>query len=283
MYRRLARAVLLFLIVLLIPLQTSFGICPAKDPALLILPFQMKGAAPDSPTLVVPVLLREYLSLMKGIAILPIPPENDRVVYDPKTAIKKGREVGAGHLITGRLTRTEASYHLEGFLTSPEGQEISRFEGNFEFPATLNDLLLAWVGELSQALGKRLPPKKILPFLNTTRSAEAYFSWAKGRVELDGTKNSRTPEAVQRAARFFKEAIQKDYNYVPAYLGLAEVLAAQASLERARPDGAAKGASYARQARLELEKAKLLNPPLAKIRTPLIEHSLKGGGTPCPD
>jgi tetratricopeptide (TPR) repeat protein len=53
---------------------------------------------------------------------------------------------------------------------------------------------------------------------NYTSNTEAYQVYLKGRFQW----NKRTPESLQQAVEFYKQAIEKDPNYALAYSGLAE-------------------------------------------------------------
>ena len=271
------RHILTVLLLLLIPTVVSARDCPSvksKDPRLLIFPFVAARGIPPSeaPTLVIPVLLKEYLSQSKGIVLLPILGKN-QATFNSKTAIKKGVELGAQYLLIGNLDSHGNRFELSTRLLSPDGKEIQRFQGSFEFPSTMNELLLGLVEQVSPRLiGKKLGAKKILPYLNAGRSASAYLAYAEGEILLQDLEKSRVDQTVQA----FEKAIQSDYNYIQAYLGLSEALAAKGFFERVENSEAAKGEAYSQRARVELEKAKLLNPTIAKLRERRIEWYLKG-------
>lgn len=206
--------------------------------------------SPEGPGLVLSVLLKEYLGRVKGLAAA-------------------GTE--ATHLLTGKLSGGGGHYRLNCVLRKvSDNSEILRFEGEFDYPSTMNDLLLRLVEEASAALKSKLTAKKLLPFLNVTTSPAAYLAFAEGSLALDQSTNVGIQEAVpllEKAVNRFEQAIQQDYNYVPAYLGMSEALAALAALTRTN--------GYAQKARLQMEKAKLLNPVLTKVKAARIEKYLK--------
>ena len=137
-------------------------------------------------------------------------------------------------------------------------QGSHRYAGAFDFPDTLNDFLIDVALQIAKDAGAKLKAKDLLPYLNKARSPETYIAYAQGMTELE----SSTPGSLRKAVSFFEKAIENDYNHVSAYLGLSEALATMGNSET--------------RARRELEKAKILNPVLAKNKTSRIEQLLKG-------
>lgn len=179
--------------------------------------------------LVVSVLLKEYLAHAKNL---------------PPDLHIEGTVTGQGH-------------HYQTDIV----QGGRRYSGTFDFPGTLNDFAVGVAEQIAKDAGAKLKSKDLLPYLNKARSPEATIAYAQGMTELE----SFTPDSLRKAVSFFEKAIENDYNYVPAYLGLSEALAGLAG----------EGNSKARASR-ELEKAKILNPVLAKVRESRIESLLKG-------
>jgi tetratricopeptide (TPR) repeat protein len=135
-----------------------------------------------------------------------------------------------------------------------------RIEAPFLFPDTLNEALTGLTETISQDVKKPLKAKKILPFLNETPSETAYLRYADGVLALERSD-------WEGAITAFEEALRSDYNYVQAYAGLAEALAAL---------GATSGAESDRlKAKATMQKAKLLNPYRAKIREERVSWYLK--------
>lgn len=144
-----------------------------------------------------------------------------------------------------------------------------RFEAPFEFPATLNQALTGLVETVTDAAKVSFKAKKLLPFLNETASSAAYLRYADGSLVLDAPK-SLAPADAERAAHAFEEAIKADYNYVFAYGGLAEALAAWSVAESGE-----RAKTLRAQAKAEMTKAKLLNPYRAKNREERMNWYLK--------
>ncbi|HEX5035702.1 MAG TPA: hypothetical protein VFX30_00900 [bacterium] len=207
-----------------------------KPPKLRVEPLRSPKNAED-PLKPVLVLLREYLS---------------------RTSAKKETTVSVDVVQDGKTSYRAAAIVGE-----------RRFEAPFEFPGSLNQALTGLVESLSEEVKSPLKTKKILPFLNETPSATAYLRYADGALALDATK-SLTPHDLERAARAFEDAVKADYNYVFAYAGLGEALAAWSALETGE-----RAKTLRAQALAEMQKAKLLNPYRAKTREDRMNWYLK--------
>lgn len=148
-----------------------------------------------------------------------------------------------------------------------------RFQAPLTFPDNLNEALVGLTETITQELKTPIKGKKLLPFLNETPWATAYLRYADGVLAMEGLgdKKSLNREDAERAAAAFEEAVKADYNYVSAYAGLAEALAAQAALTGLEP--------LRLKSKVAMEKAKLLNPYRAKSREPRMAWYLKAG---CP-
>ena len=208
------------------------------------------------PAELVAVLLKEYLSQVKGLTLLS---ESEKAsyevmlsskIYDPKH--QKTRDI------------KELTFLLKEQTTQ---QEIDHFQSLIEFekdPASVNPTVLPLVDHVTQALRIPYDSRKLIPYLNVSTSWMSYAHYAEGMALLEKSV-SKTPsstEALRSAIVSFQKAIHEDYNYVPGYLGLAEALAALMTFSQAShsPDPVATRA----RVNFEWEKAKLLNPVLAK-------------------
>ena len=212
-----------------------------SDISILLVPFSLGKNTTNAPTTVLPLLLKDYLSHVSGIA--------PTFGLTPTVSNLKTQ-----YVLKGILTRKGSGFELTAKLFSTEGdtKEVMISAGLFDFPATMNDLLTALTEKTASAVGRKYNEKKVLPYLNKSASAEAYLSYASAIQEMT--------HAPDKAVALFQQAIQKDYNYVPAYVGLAEALA------RAGAPG---------RARVELMKAKLLNPVIVGMREDCIESLTK--------
>ena len=92
-----------------------------------------------------------------------------------------------------------------------------------------------------------------------TRNIDAYHAYLKGRYFW----NKRNKEALERAAGYFREALEKDPDYAPAYAGLADTHAVLALFEFVAPREA-----YP-EAKKMVEKALAIDDDLAEAHTSL--------------
>lgn len=197
--------------------------------------FQGAAQGKGDPLKVVLVLLKEYLSHAKD------PKESTTVTVD---------------------VSPEGRSQFRAFVVAGE----KKLEAAFVFPDTLNPVLMGLTEEISREIKTPLKAEKILPFANETASAAAFLRYADGVLALEGQEAVTSADA-ERAVAAFEEASQADYNYVSAYAGLAEALAAQAALTDSEP--------IRMRAKVAMQKAKLLNPYQAKIREKGYSYYLK--------
>jgi adenylate cyclase len=92
-----------------------------------------------------------------------------------------------------------------------------------------------------------------------TRNIEAYHAYLKGRYFW----NKRNKEALEKAAGYFRQALEQDPDYAPAYAGLADTDAVLALLEFVAPREA-----YP-EAKEMVEKALAIDDGLAEAHTSL--------------
>jgi hypothetical protein len=242
--RRLTRRVLRTFPLLLCFLFLGLSSASAEKPKVAVLPFQLSGKtnANNIPVLVLPVLLQEYLSHVKGFSFV----------------LKNSPGPQDRYWISGILAKNEDGYLVKTTLYKTGGDAATNpsFEGTFLFPFTLNSFLPVLAEEIAKALGKKLEEKKILPYLNRTVSTDAYLLYAKAVFLMNVNHDP------QQASVLFEQAIQNDYNYVPAYARLSQSLKATAAMiQSTNPQQAAVLQTKAKTA---FEKAKLLNPVVTK-------------------
>ncbi len=92
-----------------------------------------------------------------------------------------------------------------------------------------------------------------------TRNVEAYHAYLKGRYFW----NKRNKESLEKAVGYFREALEEDPDYAPAYAGLADAYAVLALLEFVAPREA-----YPEAKRM-VEKALAIDDGLAEAHTSL--------------
>lgn len=242
-----------------------------KLPTLLIRPFEVSKKDPLASKgleLLVSVLLKDYLSsISSAISSKDNPP------------LQSAEKAQAGFIMTGKLIPAGGRHHMTLSLFSTEKQgEVAHAEGEIELPFQINQALLDAIPQISAALGPEIKPKKLIPYLNISNKLDAYLLYARGIMALQ----SPTKESLEEAIRIFGNAIEQDYNYVPAYLGLAEALAARSAWEKmTSPEKIDKETPWEKKAKIELEKAKLLNPVLTKAKKGRVEWYLEYKNSSC--
>ena len=246
---------------------------PARQKAVLILPFANGTQLPEDDWIgpLFPIILQDYLSISKGTTPLIAVSPPSEILFDPAEALKIAQGV-ADYLILGQFSRQgpvlEVSTRL---LLVKEGVEAGRINGRIEFPGTrtINDFLVDLAAQSSKVFKKlNLSKKKLVPYRNETLSAESLRFFVLGTLALK--RNS--PEGVREAVARFEESIRQDYNYLPAYLGLATALVRQGFL--AMNQGLPHRDFYSR-ARQELEKARLMRSHVAERKAEEIEPYLE--------
>jgi len=217
-----------------------------------------------------PVPAATGLPACKTVPEPPHAPENFRV--EPARPAKKGDDplkvvtILLGEYLSHAKRPKKTAVVTLDVLALPGASSLRAVMGDlkmdapFSFPGTMNEALTGLAERITAETGKRLEAKKLLPFLNETRSATAYLRYADGVLALKARD-------FERAADAFEESLRSDYNYVFAYAGLAE---AQAGLALQTGSEALKA-----RAQANLQKAKLLNPYRAKIREDRVNFYLK--------
>lgn len=246
----------------------------SKKERLLILPFENATALEDDAWIgyLFPVMLQDYLSLSKQTVPLMAVTAPRLALFDPARALEIGKKVGADSLIIGQFSREGAILRVATrLLDVREGTEAGRAGGAVEFPGTrtINDFLIDLSVQASHAFKNvKLTKKKLLPYRNETISAEALRFFVLGTVAL----KRGTEQGVEEAVKRFEESIRHDYNYVPAYLGLALSYARRGFIENTH------GLPYRDSftaARAQLEKARLLKRYMTERKTREIEIYLE--------
>ncbi|MBI2066612.1 MAG: hypothetical protein HYT77_01185 [Deltaproteobacteria bacterium] len=246
----------------------------SKNHKLLILPFEngSKISQDDWISHLFPVLLQDFLSLAKKTHTFISVADPSPRFFDSSTALEIAKKAGADYVITGKFSRTGQAINISTrFLDVREGIEKRRLTGNVEFPGTrtINDYLALAVEAANDSFPDvHVKKKELLTIRHETLSNEALRYFVLGSIAL----RRGSLEGVREAVRRFEESIRNDYNFVPAYLGLALSLVRQGFVENMQGENFRP--SFTR-ARLELEKARLMKPALTKKKAEEIEPYLK--------
>lgn len=200
--------------------EGAAGAWPGPVESLAVLPLLCEGDDPDA----------EYLSdgltesLIDHLARLP----RLKVLAHSSVSRYKGRAVdaqavgrahGVGAVLTGRirlaggrlsvraeLADTAAGWRLWGGLYEGAGTEVLKLQETVARELT-HRLRPGLTGEERSRLARR-----------HTESTEAYHLFIKARYYL----NKRLLETIRRAVEYFREAVEADPAYAPAYAGLAD-------------------------------------------------------------
>jgi tetratricopeptide (TPR) repeat protein len=130
-------------------------------------------------------------------------------------AVRLGREVGAGLVVSGAYQRAGELVRATARLTDTESGAVLqslKADGRMDEVFALQDRI---VSELSAGLRLRVP---VTPGAEDeeTQSVEAFEAYTKGLLNL----RSETPEALDRAILFFERAVTLDPSYARAHAEL---------------------------------------------------------------
>jgi TolB-like protein/Flp pilus assembly protein TadD/predicted Ser/Thr protein kinase len=135
---------------------------------------------------------------------------------DPRTA---ARELNVRAVVMGRVTQRGGTVSVQAELIDTSTQ--SQLWGE-HYDRQMSELI-GLQGDLTRAIAQRLHPALSTPeqqriAKRQTTNSEAYQLYLKGRYYW----NKRTEEGFRRALDNFKQAIDKDPSYAPAYAGEAD-------------------------------------------------------------
>ena len=196
--------------------------------SLAVLPFVNVGANSDA----------EYLSdgitdsLINGLSQLPklkVMSRNSVFRYKGKEtdAQQVGNALGVRAVLTGKVTQRGDDLLVSAELV--DVRDNSHLWGA-QYTHKLSDLL-AVQAELSRDISQQLRLKLSSADQQRlakrgTENPEAYDLYLKGRYDM----NAATSEGHKRGAEYFKQAVEKDPRFAPAYAGLAVYYAAVCEL-----------------------------------------------------
>jgi serine/threonine protein kinase/tetratricopeptide (TPR) repeat protein len=188
--------------------------------SLAVLPFVNVTADPNTEYLS-DGLTESLISSLSQLPNLAVRPRSSVFRYKSKDVdpLKAASELRVVSVLTGRVTQ-----HGDSLLVSAELTDIrtNRSLWSEQYDRKVSDALYVQreiAGEISARLRERLTIEQ-KPRLTHggTSDPEAYQLYLKGRYYWD----KRTPDTLNKARDYFRQAIDKDPNYALAYLGLAE-------------------------------------------------------------
>ena len=230
-----------------------------KKHRLAVLPFANISSTPDDEYFA-DGLTEEIISALSRIPGLSVIARTSimRFKGSPKSIAEVGRELNVEAIVEGSVRRIGGMLRINAKLVNVGteetlwSQQYDREAGDFF--AIQSDIALRTGAALNLEMvvreGKGMERR-------STRSLDAYHSYLKGRYFW----NKRNKDALEKAVGYFKEVLEKDPDYAPAYTGLADAYAALALLEFVAPREAYPGAKEA------VEKALVIDEELAEAHT----------------
>jgi eukaryotic-like serine/threonine-protein kinase len=246
-------SVLVVLLVALIAWKGShLGRTPSPIDSIAVLPFVNTSGDPNT----------EYLSdgisegVMHSLSQLPqlrVMARTSSFHYrgidvDPQ---KVGRDLNVRAVLTGTLAKHGDVLRIEAELVdATNGAELwgEKFDRQVSDVSTIEEQI---ANDISDGLRLRLSgEEKRRLTKDSTRNAEAYQLYLNGRFHW----NKRTEEELNKAVKFFKQAIEKDPNYALAYVGLADAYLVLPLYGRMAPSVAASRTKEALTRALEIDQ-----------------------------
>ena len=188
--------------------------------SLAVLPFVNVTADPNSDYLS-DGLTESLISSLSQLPNLAVRPRSSVFRYKSKDVdpLKAASELRVVSVLTGRVTQHGDSLQVSAELTDIR---TNRSLWSEQYDRKVSDALYVQreiASEISARLRERLTGEQ-KPRLTHggTSDPEAYQLYLKGRFYWD----KRTPDTLNKARDYFRQAIDKDPNYALAYLGLAE-------------------------------------------------------------
>ena len=204
---------------------------PSAAPVKIIavLPFKplVQGEEDQALELGMADTLIAKLSNSRGLVVSPISAVRryGALEQDPQAA---GRELNVEAVLDGYIQRRDDRIRVTARLISVgDGRQL--WAGQFDEKMT--DIFA-----VQDAISERVATALALPLTGEerarltrrhTENAEAYQLYLRGRYSL----SKRLPGALQQAIEHFRQAINLDANYAPAYAGLSSAYAFQSSAE----------------------------------------------------
>jgi serine/threonine protein kinase len=188
--------------------------------SLAVLPFTNASADPNAEYLS-DGLTESLISSLSQLPNLTVRPRSSVFRYKAKDqdVQKIAGELHVAAIVTGRVMQHGDSLNVSAELIDAKN---NRSLWSDQYDRKLSDALNVQreiSGEISTRLREKLTgeEKKRLS-KDGTDDPEAYQLYLKGRYYWD----KRTPESLAKSKDYFQQAIDKDPNYVLAYVGLAE-------------------------------------------------------------
>ncbi|HEX6063179.1 MAG TPA: tetratricopeptide repeat protein [Longimicrobiales bacterium] len=208
-------------------------------------------------------LTEEMISALGKLPRLNVPSRTTVFAYKARNvdAQTAARELRADYLMEGSVRRAGAQLRITVRVLDDGGKTVWTDTYDRSMDAIFEvqrEIAAAAVAALQVRLNQQLPA----PALQyTTRDPEAYDLYLRGRSAW----YSRSPDRLQSALRFFRQAVERDSTYALAYAGIADVYNMMGAFDY----GLMRPANAYPQARAAAVRALRLEPQLAEARAAL--------------
>jgi tetratricopeptide (TPR) repeat protein len=152
--------------------------------------------------------------VLEVLRALSLPPDSD----DPAVAVRLGREIGAGGVVSGGYQCLDDVVRVTVRLVETDTGHVRlnpKVDGRRAAIFDVQDRIVA-----ALVAGLRGPLAPAQPGPEETRSLEAFELFSKGLLNL----RAESPESIDRALVFFERAITLDPDYARAHMHLGAAL-----------------------------------------------------------
>jgi len=204
----------------------SIGAAPGKIQSLAVLPLENLSRDPEQEYFA-DGMTEVLISNLAKIGALQVVSRTTAMHYKGTHKLLReiARELGVDGVVAGTVVRSGERGRISAQLINAHTDTHVWAES---YDRDLRDIL-ALQSEVAQAIVKEiqitLTPREKLQLARTQPvSSEAYEAYLRGRYYW----NKRTGEGVKKGEYYFRDAIDRDPMYAPAYAGLADSYVVQA-------------------------------------------------------
>ena len=162
--------------------------------------------------------LRTRLAQIHALRVVP-QTSTSRYVGSTKSVREIGRELDVDAVVTGSVQRNGERVRISAECSDPKTARslwAENFEGSIGDVLALQDDLARTI---AQRIGVPMTPAEQQRLKSAPRvNPAAHDAYLRGRSYFVRSD----PESLSRALIYFKEAVQRDPNYAPAYTGIAD-------------------------------------------------------------
>jgi len=224
--RKMVAAIIGLLLISAISAVAYFGFfakAGAKQiESIAVMPFVNESGNPDVEYLS-DGMTETLIGSLSNVPNLSVKPRSTVFRYKGKDTDAKtiGKELNVQAILNGRVVQRGDQLTLSLELIDVEKDIVLWSQQYNRKQAELVTLQTDIARDVSSKLKTKLSGADVAKVeKNSTTNPEAYQLYLKGLFQM----NRRTGESLKQAAELFKQAIEKDPNYAPAYVGLGSTL-----------------------------------------------------------